>query len=149
MADFDRRAGAILGTDNIYKWEFIHGAKAFWAKLDAVPDFFEGMHMKHDAYQLWYAIQKLPITVLTALPKTGADEVDRQKRAWVAKNLGATVEVITCQTEDKPRFCEPGSILIDDRAVNRAQWIANGGVFILHTDGDVTVKVLRSMGVID
>ncbi|MER9252475.1 hypothetical protein NKI59_11780 [Mesorhizobium sp. M0598] len=149
LADFDQRAGRILGTDNIYKWEFIHGAKAFWDKLNQHKKFFEYMEPKEDAYVLWDAVASTKPVILTALPKKDATDVDEQKRLWCAKHLDPDVKVITCETSDKPLYCKPGDILVDDRAVNRAAWLKAGGTYILHTEAKLTVAVLRALGAIN
>lgn len=148
LADFDLGAGLILGTDNIYKWEFIHGPKAFWEKLDSYPNFFGSLPLKNDAATLWNAVKKEKPVILTALPKMGAEEVERQKRAWVSRYLGEDVKVICCQTQDKPQFCSPGDVLVDDRAVNREAWEALGGHYVLHTYSAGSVQLLRAYGFI-
>jgi hypothetical protein len=86
--------------------------------------------------------------ILTALPREGAEKVDRQKRQWVRDYFGE-YEVITCQTKDKPNYCKPGDILIDDRAVNRDRWIKKGGTYIIHTTAARTVGALQALGIID
>ncbi|KAA3452719.1 hypothetical protein C7I87_00635 [Mesorhizobium sp. SARCC-RB16n] len=154
LADFDAGAGNILGTDNIYKWEFVHGPKAFWDKLNVYPNFFGGLPLKDDAMVLWNAVRALDPVVLTALPKKDATDVDTQKRTWVKRHLrhpfgsGMTTRVITCETKDKPNFCEPGDVLVDDRAVNREAWEAAGGIYVLHTSAASTVLYLKALGII-
>lgn len=146
LADFDRDAEMILGTNNIYKYEFIHGAKKFWDKLNEFPNFFRELSKKDDADYLFYRIPNP--TILTALPHTDADRVRYQKTAWVDEHFPDT-PVITCLTKDKPNYCEPGDILIDDRAVNRDAWIAKGGIYIIHTSAANTITTLRALGVIE
>lgn len=149
LADFDRSAGQILKTDNIYKFEFVHGPDEFWRRINAVPRFFQQLQQMPDAGVLWASVRHLSPHILTALPKTDPDRVDRQKRAWVSVNFGSGVQVTTCPTKDKPRYCSPGDILVDDRAVNREAWKAQGGTFLLHTSARDTVAALKALGVID
>lgn len=148
LADFDKGAGIILETDNIYKWEFIHGGDRFWEVLNSFPNFFGSLPLMPDAMELWWAVRERKPTILTALPRQDAASVDAQKRAWVAKYLGSDVEVITCKTKDKPKFCRTGDILIDDRSVNREAWNAAGGTYILHTSAQASVHRLRALGAI-
>ena len=89
-----------------------------------------------------------PPTILTALPKKGAKEVERQKREWVSKHLGPDVGVITCMTSDKPKYAEMGAVLIDDRNVNAAAWEKAGGIFILHEGFHTTLSHLQQRGII-
>ena len=149
LADFEQRAGMLLQTNNIYKYEFVHGAKKFWEALDADVDFFFNLRKMSDASALWQAVRHLKPVILTALPKTGGERVELQKRAWIKWNFGEDVVVIACQTSDKPNFCKPGDILVDDRAVNRDKWKANGGRYILHTSAADTIVRLEALGVLE
>ena len=48
-------------------------------------------------------------------------------------------------SKDKHVHCQPGDILIDDRASNIEEWSAAGGVAILHTDYDSTMTQLNQL----
>jgi hypothetical protein len=146
LANFDKAAGAILGTDNIYKYEFTHGSEAFWAKMHTVKDVFSTFEPMDDAWDLMGAVGHLNVSILTALPKTNGAAVRRAKRKWVKEYWG-DYPVITCFTKDKPNFCEPGSILVDDRTINRKAWEAKGGILIHHTSAADTITALRAIGV--
>ena len=148
LADFDGAAGARIGTDNIYKYEFVWGTKKFWEKINIDDDFFASLGVLPDAWDLMGAVRHLDPIILTALPHTGAEKVDRQKRQWVKDYFGA-YEVITCQTKDKPNHCKPGDILIDDRAINRDAWLANFGTYLIHTTAERTIGALKALGIID
>lgn len=147
LADFDALAGKMLNTNNIYKFEFVYGAKAFWEGIHRDPMFFQNLPLKHDALELWFAVKPYKPTILTALPHTGAESVDRQKRAWVKHYFG-DVEVITCLTKEKPDYCRPGDVLVDDRDLNRERWEANGGRFLLHQNSTATNLALYHYGYI-
>lgn len=146
LADFDAGARKALNTDNTYQWEFQHGSKAFWEVLDADPNFFGSLPAMQDMRVLWDAVKHLDPVVLTALPKKGATEVDKQKRKWIADKLGPHVRVITCQTYEKPLYCNPGDVLVDDRTVNRAEWEAAGGVLLHHRNAARTIERLKALG---
>ena len=148
LADFDKAAGERMGTDNIYKYEFVWGQAKFWEKINVDPDFFAELEVMPDAWDLMGAVSHLNPIILTALPRTGAEMVDKQKRRWVDDNFGA-YDVIACQTKDKPNFCQPGDILIDDRAINRDAWIKKGGTYIIHTTAARTIGTLQALGIID
>lgn len=143
LADFDTGAQRLIGTDNTYKWEWIHGSTAFWDILNADPEFFFKLPMMEDARYLWENVAHLSPTILTALPKSGAQAVERQKRAWVAENLGVDVPVICCLTHEKPNYCNPGDWLVDDRSVNRNRWTDRGGAFVLHQDAIRTIATIE------
>lgn len=148
LADFDRAAGARMGTDNIYKYEFVWGAAKFWEKINIDDDFFAELEVLPDAWDLMGAVGHLDPIILTALPRENPERVDRQKRRWVLDNFGE-YEVITCQTKDKPDYCKPGDILVDDRAINRDRWIGQGGTYIIHTTAKRTIGALQALGIIE
>jgi hypothetical protein len=86
-------------------------------------------------------------TILTALPRENGERVDEQKRAWV-KATYRPDPGHHLSTKDKPKFCEPGDVLIDDRAVNRDAWIEKGGLYIIHTNTVDTLTTMRTLGII-
>lgn len=154
LANFDKAAEETIGTDNIYKFEFVHGQEAFWRALNTNQTFFRDMEVMPGALRMLNAVRSTklftPINILTALPKVGAATVDAHKRHWVAHKLGryGALPVITCLTHEKPDFCNPGDVLVDDRAVNKAAWEAKGGRYIVHTDVENTLGQLRSLGLV-
>lgn len=153
FADFDGAAGAAIGTDNTYKWEWVNGSKAFWEKLDAVPHFFRTFPAMPDAYVLWDALEVVPLddkSFLTAVPKDDARRplVEADKRHWVRAMLNSDAHVITCLTSEKPLYCQPGDILVDDRRVNEEAWEARGGTFVYHTSAASTIERLRELNVL-
>jgi hypothetical protein len=58
------------------------------------------------------------------------------------------LKIITCWSNNKFMESGPGHILIDDRVDIGAKWTAAGGIFIHHTDTDVTINKLVELGVI-
>ena len=72
-----------------------------------------------------------------------------QKRAWVARELGAHVPVITCPAKEKGDHCSPaGSVLVDDMEKNREPWVAGRarGTFVLHTSAARSIEELKRLG---
>jgi 5'(3')-deoxyribonucleotidase len=148
LANFDKAAERQLKTDNIYKFEFVWGPDVFWERMNKNPNFFGALELMPDAQHLWAKIKHMEPVILTALPRENPEPVDQQKRAWVQRSFGGDVKVLTCQTRDKPNYCKPGDILIDDRAVNRNKWIAAGGTYIIHTSAQNTLTTLTALGII-
>jgi hypothetical protein len=52
LADFDKAAAAILKTDNIYRYEFMHGAEEFWKRVHTDKNFFGAMEPMEDSWDL-------------------------------------------------------------------------------------------------
>lgn len=147
LANFDKEATYRLGS-NLYEFEFKNGPAQFWEKLHERGDFFASLDPMPDFPLLWNAVKHLDVSVLTALPKTGAEEVARQKGEWCTKHLGLRVPVITCLTSEKPNYSRYGAILVDDRNVNEEAWEDKGGIFIHHRSAAETVLRLQALGVL-
>lgn len=147
LADFDKGAAKMLGTDNIYKFEFVYGQDEFWRLINRNPNFFSELEKMPGADYLVDSLRGYEVKVLTALPKTRQTLVAAQKEMWVRANIGH-MPVIACAANEKPSYCKPGDILIDDRALNQKAWEARGGRYIVHTDIGSTLAQLRSLEII-
>ena len=143
LADFDEAAGRILGTDNTYRWEWVHGSDAFWEALNRHENFFFNLKPMPDALFLWGNVRQLNPIILTALPNSRDIEVRVQKRMWVDKYLGRDVPMIfTHGAKNKAEHAKPKDVLVDDRLVAAKEWRARGGVYIHHTDATSTLRQL-------
>lgn len=132
LADFDRRATEILGMHPV-EYERLHGLNSIWQRMYETEDFFYSFDPMPDAFDLLDGTAHLSPTVLTGVPRGGWAE--EQKRRWIRDRLTGygDLPVITCFSRNKRDHCEPGDILIDDRAQYRHLWEEAGGTFILHT----------------
>ena len=68
--------------------------------------------------------------------------MDCTSRRWRQRNLPST-KLVLAQAIRKQNYATPDSILIDDRENNINQWIASGGIGILHTSASDTIKQLK------
>lgn len=139
LADFDRGVEMVTGR----RPEELP-LKTMWAALARAPRFFDTLEFMHDAQDLWAFCAPLRPTILTGLPL--GTWAPAQKKAWVARMLGAHVPIITCMSKEKPRWCGPGHVLVDDRASAGPGWEAKGGVFIHHTGAERSIARLRDLG---
>lgn len=113
-----------------------------WKVINNSKSFFETLPWMPRGKELWDRIKHRKPIILTGVPKgskTGAE----QKRKWCADNLGQHIKVITCATKEKPNYCLPNSILIDDRPDNLNAWNLKGGKFILYDEEFVDITVER------
>jgi 5'(3')-deoxyribonucleotidase len=145
LANFDKAADHALGGDH-YRYTFIYGDDVLWQRLHAYPNFFESMELMPGAELMLRHVDLSRVKILTALPKTNSAEINRQKREWVREHIIAPLPVVTCFTKDKPQYCVPGDVLIDDRAINRDEWERRGGTFILHESAMSTIAQLERLG---
>jgi hypothetical protein len=122
--------------------------KLLWGVINKSNSFFEMLPWMPKGKELWSQIKDYHPIILTGVPggsKTGAE----QKVRWCQKELGPDVEVITCKTTDKPKYCLPESILIDDSAVNLYAWQNKGGKFLLYDEDlldPIVERINKHMG---
>lgn len=145
FADFYGRAAELLGQP----YKSTPPAKA-WAVLEKVPHLFRDLAMLADGQILWQALQSSPARqrVLTGLPKPTGHLItaDPDKRLWVARQLSATLPVTTTECGlAKAAHAHPRRVLIDDLERNINAWRAAGGIGILHTDAESTIRALADL----
>ena len=109
--------------------------------------FFAAMSPMEDAYKLWNYVEKHSPTILSATGHIfGAG---KEKRAWVRDHLGASVAekaIFVRNSRDKAKYATSISILIDDRTKSITPWVEAGGIGILHTTTELTIKQLKELG---
>ena len=104
-----------------------------WGVINKSNTFFETLPWMPKGKELWNSIKQYHPIILTGVP--GAREnLKEQKLKWCQRELGPDVYVITCLTNDKPKYCLSNSILIDDRTNNLKAWNDMGGKFILYDE---------------
>lgn len=140
LADFDTH------HQNIFNWRPRKvDDNVDWAAVRAVPNFYLDMPMLTDAPALWGYISHHNPTVLTGVPAF-VEEASENKRAWVRKNLGENVPVITCRSSEKWQHASPGDVLIDDWEKYQKRWLKAGGIWITHVDAYTTISKLWKLG---
>ena len=128
--------------DKIFKPDDLN-KPTMWITLRKTPNFYANLPWMPEGKALWDAIKDYNPVILTGCPKGGWSEAD--KRAWCARELGANIKVITCDTKDKPKFCNEGDILIDDRDVIKDEWIAKKGKYVHYAEGNLEhyIKLIK------
>lgn len=139
LADFDAGYEAAFGVrpdiaaDNV-DWTLVRARQNFYRDLPPMPDFAE----------LWAVIEPLHPTVLTGVPWS-VKEAPFNKRQWAEKNLGSHIQVVTCLSKEKYRYCRAGDVLIDDWEKYKHLWIGAGGIWITHHSAVETISQVRSL----
>lgn len=104
-----------------------------WSTINRSETFFESLPWMPKGRDLWEAIKQYHPIILTGIPnsKTAAE----QKRKWCQRELGEDIQVITCKSIDKYKYCyDRGCILVDDRADNVNAWGKKGGISVLYDE---------------
>ena len=132
---FDLTGRDITGTYNT--------DREFWLPIDeAGLDFWVNLEWKPDGKKLWYYIKKYNPELLSSPSKQNESRVG--KRQWVERELPG-VHLILRSAHKKQEFANPDSILIDDRDTNVEEWRNAGGIGILHTSANDTIKQLQQL----
>ena len=137
LADFEQ------GVKNKFK-KSIEEIKPglMWGVINKSSSFFESLPWMPKGRELWEQIKQYHPIILTGVPH-GSSTASEQKIRWCQRELGPDIQVITCITKEKPKFCLPNSILIDDRTDNLNSWNNKGGKFILYDEDNLDAIIER------
>ena len=144
LCDFDKRFMEFSNDIPPGKYESKFGKKAFWKLIsEKGVGYWVGIPWMLDGKQLWNYIKPYNPSLLSAPSMEESSRLG--KRLWVRNNIPGT-KLILRSAEQKQEFANPNAILIDDRPSNIEQWRAKGGIGILHTSADETIKQLKELG---
>ena len=142
LTDFDKAYIDITGK---HPDSFESNDDEFWKPIDkAGVAFWEQMKWKPDGKSLWKVLKKYKPSILSAPSKSPSSSIG--KRKWVSREIGS-VNLILIKASLKQTYATPTSILIDDMEKNITQWVAAGGIGILHKNTNDTLKRLKKYGI--
>jgi hypothetical protein len=105
------------------------------------------LDLMEDALDLWNYILPHDPQILSATGPTRYGAAD-QKFRWVAENLNPhTVVNLTHKAAEKANHAAPNHILIDDKDRAIGPWVEAGGIGILHTSAENTIRQLKDLGI--
>ena len=137
LADFEK------GVENKFKKPIDQiPPPLMWSVINKSSTFFETLPWMPKGRELWDNIKQYHPIILTGVPPSSKTGVE-QKIRWCQRELGPDVQVITCATKDKPKYCLSKSILIDDRLDNLKAWNDKGGKFILYDENNLDEVIER------
>jgi hypothetical protein len=146
IADFEKRFKE-LNPERLSasQYQNKYGTEKFWNLIDVENKvkFWVGIDWMSDGKQLWNYISKYTPKLLSAPSRNPASRLG--KRLWVKNNL-PSVELILASADKKKNYSKGNRILIDDRPDNIDQWRSQGGIGILHTSAQDTIKQLQNIG---
>ena len=124
-----------------------YGIEKFWDFIDEETGvkFWVGMPWMSDGEELWNYIKDKQPTLLSAPSRKNESRLG--KRLWVKNNIPGT-KLILSAADKKQNYSKPDTILIDDRPDNIDQWRLRGGIGILHTNTQDTIKQLQAYGIL-
>ena len=141
LADFESGYEELTGID--LKGEFKKGDD-FWDPIKvAGVGFWAGLKWMPGGQELWDYLKPFNPQLLSAPSREQSSRIG--KHVWVKHKIPGT-KLILRYASQKQQLATPESILIDDRQINIDQWEAAGGIGILHTSTDNTIKQLKQLG---
>ena len=144
LCDFDKRFKEFSNGIPPEEFENQHGKKEFWKLIsNQGVGFWVGIPWMPDGKELWEHIKPYNPSLLSA---PSSEESSRLgKRLWVKNNIPGT-KLILRPAPQKQEFAKSNAILIDDKESNIEQWNNRGGIGILHTSTNDTLKQLKKYG---
>ena len=145
LTDFDKSFEKYSKGIPPREYEEKFGKDGFWKLIDGEGKvgFWVGMPWMEDAKQYWDYIKDFDVELLSSPSRSETSRLG--KRLWVRNNMPG-VKLTLAQAFNKKNYAEPNHILIDDRKSNIDQWIAAGGIGILHTSAADTIQQLKKLG---
>ena len=121
------------------------GREKFWKFIDKKggEEFWSNMSWTGDGKKTWGYIKKYHPQLLSS--PLVAESCKEGKRQWVKKNMPGT-KLNLEWSKYKKNFARPNAILIDDKKYIVEQWIEAGGIGIIHTSANNTIKQLKKLG---
>jgi hypothetical protein len=120
-----------------------------WARLEQVENLFLHLPVRPDALALWAGLEgRGRRHILTAAPRpTGRlHTAPADKLAWIRRHLSASAPVLVAESGvHKARWAHPRAVLIDNLPRNVDAFVAAGGIGIVHTSADDTLRRLASI----
>lgn len=118
--------------------------KEFWRPIDkSGGEFWSNLEWMEDGHELWNFIAPYNPEILSSPSNSQTSVVGKEE--WMIKNLPG-VKLNLEQSEKKQVYAEPNAILIDDRDTIIERWNNAGGIGILHTSAENTIKQLKELG---
>ena len=142
IVDFEDGYERLTGKN--IKGNHVKGDADFWQPItDAGIKFWAGLKWMPDGKELWSYIKPYNPKILSAPSREESSKIG--KHVWVKNNISDT-KLILRSAERKQELSELNAILIDDREDNIQQWKDAGGIGILHTSANNTIKQLQELG---
>jgi PAS domain-containing protein len=139
LTDFNRAYKELTGKE-ITKFRT---DKDFWKEIDAGgEEYWSEMKWTSDGKKLWNYLKKYKPKVLSSPSQKKQSRTGKQK--WINREL-PRIELLLRDANKKKEFANEFSILIDDREPNIKDWIESGGIGILHTSTENTIKELKKL----
>jgi len=142
LVDFDKK---VRQTFNVSPEVLLskENQKEGWEAINQIPHFWYDMEWTKDGKKLWSFLQSLniPVKILTT-PAPSVKDCKSDKLRWVDEQLG-DVQVIFAQNKEK--YANSNSILIDDRFDNIEKFNDKGGIGIQYQSAEKAINKIKQL----
>jgi hypothetical protein len=146
----------------VHGYDFVHDEdqyerdaryrKLIWSSISTYQDLYDGqlwfdLEPMADYADLWRYVLPFNPEILTA---TGPKRyrAGEQKLEWVPKYFGNEVRInLVERAAEKASYAAPDCVLIDDKMKAIGPWRDAGGIGVLHTSAEDTIRQLRELGI--
>ena len=147
LSDFESKITEMLGSK---VWNDDAGHKVYDDHKRELTSkhMFRRMDPLPDAWKLtdWCLNSGIHTEILTAAGTVNRELVVRDKVEWIREHINPHWTIIpTFKGSQKAAFAHKKAVLIDDREKNIDCWVEAGGIGILHTTADETIKQLNEI----
>lgn len=138
LADFNFSFTEYFGDhpNNVFP---ILGDDEIWKIVNNIPGFWSDMPWTRDGRILWEFIKPYKPVLLTTPAKT-VKNCKSDKIRWKNKHISKDTLIIF--SDSKQDYANSETILIDDTKENIEKFVNKGGIGILHTSAEETIKQL-------
>lgn len=138
MQHYGKLPDGLTGRDKKDFWQWVQHHN------DNVEPFFLNLPKMKDADVLLdYCLKTFDdVIILTATGHTPIG-VGEQKLEWYKKHYPDLKVELVRKSSDKARYAEAGRILIDDRDKSIDPWVDAGGIGILHTSAEDSIRLIK------
>lgn len=141
LVDFNKGYKELTGTDLDGTYQT---SEEFWAPINkSGKEFWENLEWMSDGKKLWNYIEEYYPIILSSPSRKGFGSREGKKN-WVEREIPGT-PLILAYSFHKQKYSGPTNILIDDRESNIEEWRSKGGIGILHTSTEETIRELNDL----
>lgn len=142
LVDFEKGYAEL--TDTIPAKSF-NGKSSFWEPINkAGAQWWANLEWMSDGKQLWDYIKPYKPYILSAPSLNPSSRIG--KEAWCKMHISNQYKkLLLYSRKEKQIFSAPDKILIDDMEQTINEWNKQGGIGILHTSTNNTIKELKKL----
>lgn len=148
IVDWENQFKRISNGISPNEYEKMYGeTKRFKLSQDSSPDFYANMQWTKDGKELYEFLKNYDTEILSHAETQGGSDtrVVDGKLKWLKNNDVNIKANLVPHREDKAKYANGNSILIDDREDNIQDFKDSGGIGILHTSTKNTINELKKI----